>query len=278
MAPQGTARRSSWLKRDDGIPFYVVLQERIVALIAEQRLSPGDVLPSETELQSRFGVSRSTVRQALGALERRGVVERRQGSGTFLRVPAMERSLPELTGFSEHIVAHGMRPSSTLVAFDQVPRPAEGDGRHFPPATRLVRAVRLRHANDVAVGIHTVYVPLDVAERVGFSAQCLRDDRSVSLYALIRAAGIEIAWGEEHLQARGATTAEAHLLGTGPGTPVMSVLRLTRDQGDRLIEVVRAVYLGDKYDYIVHLERGATGAPCGGVISPAQATPEEDDR
>jgi hypothetical protein len=45
----------------------------------------------------------------------------------------------------------------------------------------------------------------------------------------------------------------------------MSVLRLTRDDAERLIEVVRADYLGDKYDYVVQLERragvGASGVP-----------------
>lgn len=36
----------------------------------------------------------------------------------------------------------------------------------------------------------------------------------------------------------------------------MSVLRLTRDEGGELVEAVRAVYLGDKYDYVITLDRG----------------------
>lgn len=266
------------VQRWEGIPLYVVLQERIEDLIKAEGLEPGDALPSEAELQKRFGVSRATVRQALATLERRGLLERQQGRGTFLRVPALERSLPELTGFSEHIHAQGMRPSSTLVDYAVLQATSEDDTRHFASRERLVRVVRLRHANDIVVGLHTVYVPLAIAERAGLTEAALQADRSISLYALLEKAGIHIAWGEEHLQARGASRVESGLLGTRTGTPVMSVLRLSRDVADQLIEVVRAVYLGDKYDYIVHLDRrsavrsghpsGAKADPRGGMITP----------
>ncbi len=264
------------IERQDGIPLYVLLQERITELVEAERLRPGDALPSEASLQSRFGVSRATVRQALAGLERRGLVERQQGRGTFLRFPAMQRSLPELTSFSEHVKAQKMRPSSTLVEYATVTAGSGDDTRHFPADTPLVRAVRLRHANDVVVGLHTVFVPLAVAERVGFAEEVLRADHSTSLYALLERGGVQLEWAEEHLQARGADAAEARLLGVRPGTAVMSVLRLTRDASDQLIEVVRAIYLGDRYDYIVHLDRrsakpetgSAGGAARGGLITP----------
>jgi GntR family transcriptional regulator len=63
---------------------------------------------------------------------------------------------------------------------------------------------------------------------------------------------------EEHLQARVTSDAETRLLGVPARTAVMTVLRLTRDEQGLLLEAVRAVYLGDKYDYVITVER-ATG-------------------
>ena len=66
----------------------VVLDE-IQRLIAEGKLRPGDHLPSEIELADRFGVGRSSIREAMRALQLLGVVEVIQGKGTFVREPAI---------------------------------------------------------------------------------------------------------------------------------------------------------------------------------------------
>ena len=266
------------IERQEGIPLYVVLQERIADLVETEGLQPGDPLPSEAALQARFGVSRATVRQALASLERRSLVERQQGRGTFLRFPAMQRSLPELTSFSEHIRAQHLRPSSVLVTYEIVTAVPDDDTRHFQEGTRLVRAVRLRYANDVLVGYHTVFVPQMVARNVGFSEDALRSDRAMSLYALLEEAGFHLEWAEEHLRARGANTTEARLLGVAPGTAIMSVLRLTRDASDQLIEVVRAIYLGDKYDYVIHLERRSARPVGARLIKPGETSKKEERR
>ncbi|MGH2616822.1 MAG: GntR family transcriptional regulator [Thermomicrobiales bacterium] len=256
------------IERRRGVTLYAEVRERIEALIASAVLCPGDALPPEGKLQVRFGVSRATVRQALAELERDGIVERRQGRGTFLTLPPMERALPELTGFSEHVRARGMRPSGRLLAFDLLTANGAGDARHFPSGASLVRVVRLRCANDFPVGLHTTHIPAAIAAAAGFDEAGLRANPGLSFYALLERAGITLAWAEEHLRARVATAEEGRLLGAAAGVAIMSVLRLSRDGADRLIEAVRADYLGDKYDYVVQLERragrGAAVGPAGG--------------
>lgn len=253
------------IERRRGITLYAEVRDRIAALIAAAGLGPGDALPAESELQTRFGVSRATVRQALAELERDGVVERRQGRGTFVALPPMERALPELTSFSEHVRARGMRPSGRLLAYDRLVAGADGDAARFPLGTELVRVVRLRCANDVPVGLHTLHAPADIAAAVGFDEARVRSEPGLSFYASLERSGIALAWAEEHLRARVASAGEASLLESEPGAPIMSVLRCSRDARDRLIETVRAEYLGDKYDYVVQLERragrGAAEAP-----------------
>ena len=53
-------------------------------IIAEGKLNAGDRLPSENELTERFGISRQTVRKAIGLLEEQGTVRRVRGSGTYV--------------------------------------------------------------------------------------------------------------------------------------------------------------------------------------------------
>ena len=86
---------------------YEQLVERLLALVHELELGPGDRLPPERELAADLGVSRASVRQALVVLEVQGMVEVRHGEGAILRenrpdsavlsaVTAHRRRLPEV--------------------------------------------------------------------------------------------------------------------------------------------------------------------------------------
>jgi GntR family transcriptional regulator len=252
-------------------PLYVQVADWIRGEIERERLEPGTMLPSEADLQRRFEVSRATVRQAVRELAFAGLVKREQGRGTFVAVPPLERALPELTSFSEHLASKGFSSSSRLVSWEVVDERRESDAESPPspdtPDPRLfgrsgvplARAVRLRLANDRPVGLHTTLVPLVIAEGIGFTEKRLRRDEHLSLYAELERAGPRLSTAEEHLGARLLARAEAALLEVPQKTAAMTVLRLTRDQGGRLLEAVRAVYLGDKYDYVISLQRTQAG-------------------
>jgi GntR family transcriptional repressor for pyruvate dehydrogenase complex len=66
-----------------------VILEEIQKLIAGGHIRPGDYLPSETELAGRFGVGRSSIREAMRVLQLLGVVEAIQGKGTYVREPGI---------------------------------------------------------------------------------------------------------------------------------------------------------------------------------------------
>src|SRR5881397_1422965 len=176
------------LDRRPGLALYAAVEEAVEGLIQERRLAPGDAIPPEQELQTLFGVSRATVRQALAQLERRHIVERRQGRGTFLAIPTMELSLPQLTGFSEQVRARGMRPTSQLVEYGPVDERGDRDAHFFSTGLPLVRMVRVRCANDVPIGTHAAILPAELAQRAGLSESLLRADPSLSLYARLEAA------------------------------------------------------------------------------------------
>jgi GntR family transcriptional regulator len=71
----------------DRRPLYVQALEALTALIEQEEFSPGDQLPSEEVLATQLGVSRSTLREALGYMETHGMISRQQGRGTFIAKP-----------------------------------------------------------------------------------------------------------------------------------------------------------------------------------------------
>lgn len=79
---------SDHLAHIDRVPLITTVMERVQLLIDQRGIAPGQRIPSERELQQGFGVGRSTVREALRALEALGVLEIVQGRGAFVRPPS----------------------------------------------------------------------------------------------------------------------------------------------------------------------------------------------
>jgi GntR family transcriptional regulator len=73
----------------DTRPLYAQTIEAMMDLLANGGLNAGDKLPTEAELAQQLGISRSTLRVALGYLENRGYISRRTGIGTFVAAPVL---------------------------------------------------------------------------------------------------------------------------------------------------------------------------------------------
>ncbi|MFE4810325.1 FadR/GntR family transcriptional regulator [Peribacillus simplex] len=83
--------------RTSSSKIYLDVVESLRTMIEADSLLPGDKIPSERELSDRFNVGRSSVREALRALELLGLIETRRGEGTFIR-DFQEHKLVELLG------------------------------------------------------------------------------------------------------------------------------------------------------------------------------------
>jgi GntR family transcriptional regulator, transcriptional repressor for pyruvate dehydrogenase complex len=75
---------------------YEEIVRQVKAMIAEGRLKSGDRLPPERELAEKFVVSRTSVREAMRALESLGLIEIRPGEGTFVRGGSVEALIEPL--------------------------------------------------------------------------------------------------------------------------------------------------------------------------------------
>ena len=96
------------------------LYHQILLGLTEQiesgEIGVGDRLPSEADLVSDFGVSRTTARRALDELRRQGLVRREPGRGTFLASPRLRSNLAYLHSFTEEIERWGYTPGARLIS------------------------------------------------------------------------------------------------------------------------------------------------------------------
>ncbi|RKN40568.1 GntR family transcriptional regulator [Micromonospora endolithica] len=224
------------------------------ALRAEigQALRPHDPLPSERELVARFGVSRATVRQAVGRLEEEGLVYRAQGSGTFVADPATISKNLALTSFSEDMRLRRLTPDSRLLDLTVIPAPVVvARDLAVSPGAEVVHARRLRLADGLPMCLEEVWLP---AERVG------ELDAGVvagSLYEVLAERGVRPHHADQVIAATVVDADQARLLGVAAFSPALRVDRITYDESGAAVERAESLYRADRYDFRITVTRRA---------------------
>src|ERR1700756_1598682 len=131
------------------LPLYAQVETLLAGDIANGTYASGSRLPNETELVTRYAVSRTTIRQTIQNLIRRGLVEIRRGKGTFVLQPKITQELMELSGFVEDMQSLGRQASARVVDRQIVPA-GESVARQLgiTAETPLVRIQRVRLADN----------------------------------------------------------------------------------------------------------------------------------
>ncbi len=230
------------------------LHEILDGLLASSE--PGQRLPSERELAERYGVARMTVRGVLGRLASEGLVYRIQGQGTFVAQPRVAQP-STLTSFSEDMAARGMRPGTIVLAQEVVPASdAVAHRLELAAGEPIVRIERIRSGDGEPIALERTHLP--AARFPGLDEV---DLVSASLYATLASVyGCELATSEQRIAAVGVGDAEAHLLHIEPATPALRIERVTRDGEGAVIEFVRSLYRGDRFELHTQQLRDPAGA------------------
>ena len=223
-------------------------------LLAIEGLPAGTAMPTERELCTTYGVSRATVRQALGQLEIEQRIFRRQGKGTFVARPKIDQRL-ELTSHTEGMKERGISPSSKLIDVRRIPAGLDvGAQLDLSSKAEVLRIERLRLADGEPIAIEVVYLNADRFDGITAS---LGDN--ASLYQLLATNyGVELASAEETIEAVVAEGREAGLLKCQPGMPLLMLSRRTLDTSGQPTEFVRSLYRGDRYRFQTGLQRPRT--------------------
>src|SRR5438128_3918531 len=130
-------------------PAHAQIELALETAIERGRLSPGDRLPAERALAERYGVSRMTLRQALGALEQRGRLVRSKGryGGTFVAEPKLE--LAGTSALSDQLRGLGLAAGAQVLAACE--RDARPDEAELGARVYAIERVRLANGEPVAL-------------------------------------------------------------------------------------------------------------------------------
>lgn len=212
------------------VPLYFQISEALMAGIEKERLDPNTRIPPEDQLARMFGVSKMTMRQALGKLVNDGVLVRRKGSGTFIAETKIEREATRLVSFYEDIKKKGLNPESDVLE-KRVIAPAHKlrETLRLKEKDLIVKIIRLRKANDVPMAVNHAYIPEKFCP--GLMEEALSQ---VSLSRLMEEKyQLNVAYAVQTVRAVKATPQEAALLQIKAGDPVLSMERTMFDSSQR---------------------------------------------
>jgi GntR family transcriptional regulator len=230
---------------------YLLLRDKIVS----GELKAGMRLPSELALAEQYGVSRVTVRLALDLLSAEDLVDKRVGSGTYVRGSNFaQMATADLSNAFAHLIEMGRTTAVKLISFDYIEAPEKvAEALHLEDDERVQKSVRVRSFDDLPFSYLTAYVP----ERVG--REYSREDLAhMALLELMERAGLraETAWQEVGAVLANPEVAEA--LGIGVGSPLIALTRVVYGKGGRGMEYLQALYRPDRYSLQMNLVRKGT--------------------
>lgn len=235
------------------LPLYYQLKELLREQIESGALKPNEPVPSERELEERYGISRMTARHALSQLEAEGFVYRKQGSGTFVAEPKIRQGLLRLTGFTEDMQSKGMKPGAKVLDMDVLPGDEELESKLGSSSDeQFVKVQRVRTADGKPMALETSFLRRKFCP--GIEKIDLNDR---SLYETLEEQyQIFLSRAEQTLEPKLADEYEARILGVDKGKPMLLMERTTfLEDGSTAIEYVRSVYRGDRYKFYVELKR-----------------------
>ncbi len=239
------------------VPMYHQIYDQLREAILRGVLQPGERLPTEQELSQQCGVSRMTVRAALTQLTQEGLVERRQGRGTFVAQPkaALRHISLFFVHFTQLIEIMGRQSRTQVVEQSFISAPKEiAQALQLPPGEEVLHILRLWYTEDHPMALEHCYYPrgrvapllppggLDNMDLVQRLDQNLRVRRIGS---------------EDMLELSIAGPEESSLLNIPQGIPVIKYSRITFDEQIQPFEFVRILVRGDRFRAKVRRMRDA---------------------
>ena len=229
------------LQAESYSPLYHQLMQRIRADIERGTYPTGSRIPPEHELERLYQISRVTVRRALAELTAEGLLERKQGKGTFVAAPKTQMHLKSLHSFHDTCKINQVRPSTDVIHVRETEADeTDAEELSLTPGSRVLEILRVRRADGIPV----------VLERNRFSmayAWLQDQDLAGSLYSLLREYGVEPKLAVHDVSLRFASAEEAELLETEAGAALVCLHEVIYDQRGRPLHNSVQLIRGERF-------------------------------
>ncbi len=231
---------------------YARLRDALRADILEGRLKPHDKLPSESEMSAAHGVSRITVRQALGDLQKEGLILRLQGKGAFVSPARARQALDRLQGLGEALSGQGQAVHSKRLSLRSRKAPAEVAAQlQLAPGSEAVELQSLRYLEREPLSVNRSWFAPALGERVARIDVSGRDLIEVLEHDL----GQKVELAHLDISACAMPAREARWLQVNEGEPALQVRRVVCGPGGAPLQLETAIYRADAFSYRLSLRR-----------------------
>ncbi len=232
---------------DQRLPAYARIRDHLAARIVAREWSPGAAIPPEVGLAKDYGISVNTLRRATEQLVREGLLERRQGSGTYVRRPSFDASLFRWFHFTaldgEVTVPESRIARRTQIRAKQHIADKLGLRLHAP----VLHILRIRLWAGEPIVVEDLYFPLPLFSRLMTMSE---QEIGPLLYPMYEQEfSCLVSQVEDDISIGAAPRLHASLLGLQPGAPVAIIERSSMRLDGSVIEWRRAHGRADRFHY-----------------------------
>ena len=229
------------LQSESSSPLYHQLMQRLAEDIERGTYPVGSRIPPEHQLEELYKVSRVTVRRALAELTAEGLLERKQGKGTFVSTPRISQDLKSIHSFHDACKQNGFQSGTNVIYVRETDADAaDVDELNIKAGDKVLETLRVRLADGVPV----------VLEKNHFSmaySYLENENLAGSLYNILRDYGVEPRQASHDISMTYASETQAKLLDVEPGAPLMRLHEVVYDQKGRPLHNSLQLIRGDRF-------------------------------
>lgn len=241
------------LVQDNIIPLYQQLADIIRTSIVSGELKYGDKIPTEVELSEQYNVSRITVRAAISELVEHGFLVKKQGKGTFVNRPKVQRKIEYLSSFTAACEANGLNVTNEIIKREVIePELEDKKDLELDDDDKLLYIQRLRYAGGEPLMLENNYFSL---KRFNF---LLAEDLNGSLYELLRnkydinpSDSLNSGIDRTTIEIAKAMDEEAALLKVQNGEPLFYIKTVIYDDKNRPVHIGKQYVIGERYKFVI---------------------------
>jgi len=228
----------------NALPLYVQISELLIRDIAAGRLIDGERLPPERDMAEDLGISIGTLRKALADLTEKGLLERIQGSGNYIRQGGSQESVYAM--FRLELLTGGGLPRADILDVTRLAKP--DDLPAFGTSGEGTRIRRLRYLNDVMIAVEEIWLD-------GDAGTVRRDLLSDSLYRYYqKQLGFWIARAEDRVTIAKVPDWTPETFTLTPGTTTGFIERFSWADRPKPVEYSRTWFDTDRAHYVQRLK------------------------
>ena len=237
------------LDKKSKLPLYYQLSERLRELILSGIYPEGSRFLTEQEIMNRFGVSRSSVRQAVENLQQEGLLVCIQGKGSYVTQPKIKIELFKKIGLSQILESKGYRLITKVNVLEiQGPNDDVAEVLRMAAGEKIYFLERIRLINDIPSILEKIYLPTSL-----YPGLCNNDLVQRHLYQALAKYGFEADHYKQSLEPVPLNIEEARALETKKAATGLLLRRITFDTQNKPIEYVKAIHRVDRFTFQIDL-------------------------